>query len=339
VCDGLADAAERLDVVVVARRLPAAAEVCYLAGVRSALTRGRVTFRPAEADLAGSDDLAVLIAANRPSGVLLCASTQSPWENSTAPSRWTDFLVKAGFGVTLPLQAELALRVGRSITQASHGTWFVNACFPDAVNPLLAAVGIPVLCGIGNGALIAASVQTALGLADQRKLYVLAHHVHLHSPDRPQDEARAWYADSPVQGLGRLLAAQRSASRQELNRVTGLVAALLLRDLMAGAQTDTNLPGPLGLPGGYPVRLNGGHLTLRLPAGLSKADAIALNQRFALREGVVVAGDHITFGPPAQAELRRAALQLAAGFRADEVTAAAEELHRLRSRLRREDPH
>jgi hypothetical protein len=335
VCYGLAAVVEQpVDVVVAARAAGKAAEVCYVAGTRAALGGRPVAFRPAVADPARADEVAELLWRTAPAGVLLCASTQSPWERLQAPSAWTALLERAGFGLALPLHAELALVVGRAVAEAAPQAWFVNACFPDAVNPLLAAAAVRVLCGIGNVALLAASLQAALGLEGQRQLEVLAHHVHLHAPGRPDEEALAWCDDAPVEAVSKLLAAQRAAARAELNHVTGYAGAVVLRDLLAGSEAATSLPGPLGLPGGYPVRLRGGRLALRLPPGLGETEAVAFNQRAALRDGAVVEGGRVRFGPAVQAELRPLAPDLVGGFRVADAAAAAAALHRLRDRLR-----
>ena len=76
-----------------------------------------------------------------------------------------------------------------------------------------------------------------------------------------------------------------------------MTAALLLDALLAGTGTDGNLPGPLGLPGGYPVRLRGRELELRLPPGFDRAAAVAWNQRMADRDGVRVEGDRVRLNP------------------------------------------
>jgi hypothetical protein len=338
VCYSLAAVAERpVDVMVVARSAASAREISYVAAVRASLAGRPVAFRPLAADLHRQDELADLFTRAQPVGVLLCASTQSPWEALTAPSPWTDLLARAGFGLALPLHAQLALVTGRAVAAACPEAWFVNACFPDAVNPLLAASGVPVLCGIGNVALLAASLQAAIGLPDQRRLQVLAHHAHLHAPAHPDDEALAWCDGEPVEAVAKLLAVQRAAARPELNQVTGHAAALLLRDLLAGAEVTTSLPGPLGLPGGYPVRLDGGRLALRLPPGVSETAAMAFNQRAALRDGVVVDGQHVEFGPSVQRELRILAPAVPSGFAVADVLAVADQLDRLRARLRASD--
>ena len=325
--------------IVIGRCPDKATQLCFVANARAAAGGRAVTFEPA-----AGEPVPVLDGVERLDGVLVCASSQSPWERLTRPSAWTDLVRRAGFGLTLPFQAELALRVGRSLTDREPRPWLVNACFPDAVNPLLAQLGVPVLCGIGNIGLLAASAQAALELPDQRRLRMLAHHLHLHGPAAGEPEALAWLGDEPVDAA-RLLARQRTVDRTELNHVTGHTAALLLDRLVAGAAAeplDTHLPGPLGLPGGYPVCVRGIELDLRLPPGVTRAGAIEFNQRAALADGVVVeAGAQagvqagtMRFGPAAVAELQTLAPELAGGFAVTELPSATARLRALRDRLR-----
>jgi hypothetical protein len=335
-CDALATLSpEPVDVVVVGRDREKAGAVCYLAGTRAALSGTGVTFRPAVAD--SEVDFADVLAGTRPAGVYVCASHQSPWERVTAPSAWTDLLAHAGFGLALPLHADLAARAGRAIATHAPGAWLVNACFPDAVNPVLAAMDIPVLCGIGNVGVLAASLQAALGLPDQSRLRLLAHHIHLHAPHAPADEARAWLDDAPRTDVTALLATQRATDRRQLNRVTGLTAGLILSALLTGATTDTHAPGPNGLPGGYPVRLAAGRVSLRLPPGVDEAEAVEFNEIAARRDGVRVEDGKVHFEPTVGSALPRAASGLD-GFGAAELPGVCRELLALRAELRKQ-PH
>jgi hypothetical protein len=316
-------------VLVLGRDPDRVAGLCFVAGTRAAVSGRPVRFT-AGTDLAELADLPDL------DGVLVCASSQSPWERRTRPSAWTALLGRAGFGLTLPFQAELALRAGRLLATRAPRPWLLNACFPDAVNPLLAGLGVPVLAGIGNVGLLAASAQAALGMSGQTGLAMLAHHVHLHAPADGVPEALAWADGEPVADPGALLAAQRDADRAELNHVTGHTAALVLTALLTGTPLDTHLPGPHGLPGGYPVRLHGPDLTLRLPSGVTEADAVAFNQNAALADGVVVDAGRVRFGPAATAELDQLAPAIAAGFPVGDLDSATAELGALRDRLRTE---
>src|SRR5215510_11854080 len=74
----------------------------------------------------------------RPKVLVHTASLQSPW-TIDGSDQWSKMIKTVGFGVTVPLQAVLALRVARAIADASPTTSLVNACYPDAVNSVLRA--------------------------------------------------------------------------------------------------------------------------------------------------------------------------------------------------------
>jgi hypothetical protein len=338
-------------VLIAARTERAARDISEVAGVIARLSDGAATFHAAalpdwpafaapdgaaSGGIApdGADPLVRLIAEAAPRGILVCASYQSPWEALTAPSAWTDLLASAGFGLGLPLQAALALRVARAATTAGTTAWLVNACFPDAVNPLLARAGFPVTVGIGNVALLAAGLQAALALPDQTRLSVLAHHVHLYAPTSEAVEALAWLDGKPVPDVTERLAGLRSTPRPDRNQITGWAGAALLHTMLHGGQIDTSLPGPLGLPGGYPVRVSGDQVSLRLPDDLTETEAVAYNEAAAVRDGVSVTGGRVTFSPAARAALADHLPDLASGFPIADLDAAGRSLLDLRTRLR-----
>lgn len=336
-CYSLATLTTRpIRVAIVGRNLDKTNETAYVASTRAALSGAPVAFEARTSSLTSDNALTQTLGQIAPAGVLVAASTQSPWERQNSPSAWTELLRTAGFGLTLPFQADAALRVARAVPQ---GTWVINACFPDAVNPLAAALGRPMWCGIGNVALLAAGMQAALHLPDQDDLRLLAHHSHLYPPSPPHPEARAWLGDEAGElgNVSALLAAQRAAGRSELNHITGLAAARLIAALIAGEEVATHLPGPLGLPGGYPVHasLKAG-IRLRLPYGVDQEEAIAFNQRAALRDGVVVVGGRVTFSPTAREQLATTAPDLADGFPVADLEPVTAALDQLRTRLRRQ---
>ncbi len=343
VCDSYAVCADVPGSVTVVGRDPAAAqELALLAAARTAIAGGPVAWHGRRADLGDATQLAELIGGTDPDIVVQCASLQSPWESRTEPSPWTALVARAGLGVTLPLQARLAAVTATAIGLAGGRARFINACFPDGVNPALVAAGVPVWCGIGNVATLAAGLAAALRgqrrgvrpAAPGARLRVLAHHVHLHPPDRAEDELSAWLDDAPVADVGRLLAGHRRADRERLNAVTGFAAARLLADLLAGREVATSLPGPLGLPGGYPVRIRAGVLALDLPTGLTRDQAVAVNRRAGERDGIRLADGYLRFPDSAAAELGRYAPDLAAGVPLDRLADAADQLVELRSQLR-----
>ncbi|MEV0001797.1 potassium transporter TrkA [Micromonospora sp. NPDC050980] len=335
-CHSLAVVVDRpVTVTVLARDVARAAEVADVSAVRAALGGNPVRFAAEALDVADEAALAAVLHRLDPAWVVQCASYQSPWERLTAPSEWTRLLTAAGFGVTAPLQAGLAVRTAAALRRAGSSARLLNACFPDAVNPLLTALGLPVTAGLGNVALVTASLRQALGLRPDDRLRVLAHHVHLHAPRHPADEALAWVDDRQVTGVTEALTRQRRTGRPELNAITGHTAALLLRDLIAGRTVAANLPGPAGLPGGYPVRLDPtGAVTLDLPAGWDRDAAVDWNDRAGRRDGFRLADGRVRFSDAARAALAPWLPEYAAGFPVADLPGVTARLLALREDLR-----
>lgn len=318
-------------VSILARAGDKAAELAFVAGVRAGVSERPVVFEGRGINFGDLDDVLGGLA---PDVVVHCVSYQSPWERATAPSAWTELLRTAGFGITLPLQAAFLIDVAESLRRVAPGCLLINACFPDAVNPVAHALDLPVFCGIGNISTISAAAATALGRKDPGSLHLLAHHLHLHAPADAADEARVWCGNAEVDDVRTLLAGMRSTARAELNQIGGHAAARLIDRILAGGTTDTHVPSPLGLPGGYPVRLRDGRLELRLPPGIDADTAIAWNQRMALLDGVGVDDGQIRFAPPVGEHVP----EFAEPFPVTEIRYACARLLALRERLREVSP-
>ncbi|MDZ5442297.1 potassium transporter TrkA [Micromonospora sp. 4G57] len=320
-------------ITLLARDGGAVAGLARICRARAAVSGNRVSFTAEPL----ADEVETLRRL-RPDVLVCCASAQSPYERVTAPSAWTRLIAEAGFGVTLPLQATLAVRLARAVARVSPGTRFVNGAFPDVVNPLLAALDLPVLCGIGNVSTLAACLRAGLNLAAADRLAMLGHHVHLAAPTDPADEVMAWSNGSPVTGVTALLAADRALPRRELNAVAGHAAARLLLDLVSGTEIHTNLPGPMGLPGGYPVRISAGTIALDLPAGITRIAAVDWNLRVGRRDGVQVVDGRIEYPPAAAAAIADHLPHIADGWTPSALDQVTEELTALRGRLRLAPP-
>lgn len=326
-------------VTVLARSGRAAHEISCIANARAAVSGSPTRFTAEVVDAADECALTGILQRVRPRVVVNCASVQSPWEADRAPSAWAELLSAGGFGIGLPLHAVLARSVARAVRRSGVPALFVNACYPDAVNPLLAAEGLPVFCGVGNVATLAASLRAALRPGPGERLRVLAHHAHLHTPADPGDEVRAWLDDRPVPHAGELLAAHRACSREELNAVTGHTAAMLAASLAAGREVYADVPGPLGLPGGYPVHIGDGRMALDLPPGLSRQEAVAWQTKMADHDGVaVLPSGEVCFGARAHRVLVTHLPDVTRTQPAEGIVALTDRLLRLREALRAQSP-
>ncbi|MGW0824822.1 hypothetical protein [Streptomyces sp. NPDC002845] len=183
---------------------------------------------------------------------------------------------------------------------------------------------------------IAASLRSALRAGSgHHSLRVLGHHVHLHPPRRPDEEALAWLDGVPVRDVTEALRAQRGTPRSELNSVGGHATALLVGCLLDQREARVNLPGPSGLPGGYPVWISSGRIHLDLPSATSRERAVELNQRWAVLDGVQVRPDgEIRFTAEGDTEIDKELPDLLSPFHAKDMKERNACMLRLRTRLR-----
>lgn len=274
--------------------------------------------------------LADLVTRTRPRVVLHTASRQSAWTLG-GDDPWSAVVRTVGYGATLPLQAVLAHRLGRALVEHSPSARFVNACFPDAVNPVLANRGIPVACGIGNVAILAALAAVELGATS-----LVAHHAHIAAAiaeRRPSVPLAAWRGDARIDAEATAwLASARLPGDERLNDITGATAVPLIHSLVDDNCTYRgHAPGPGGLCGGYPIKVTSGAVELDLPSGMSRAEAEAHNRAAAELDGLTVtAGGRIRWSPRAEvpAELRTL-------FDDEDLEAMARRLHEFKARASR----
>ena len=311
-------------------------DIIYVSRAKAASVQSPVKFDSVEFE-AESDDAGTMLLSFQPDVIVNCVSHYSPWEGIHQPSLWTQLLRSAGFGFTLPLQAAFAIKFAKSLAGHSRPVLFLNGCYPDAVNPLLRALGLPIFCGIGNVGVLAATLRSSLGLSPQQRLQVMAHHLHLYTPEPGVDEAQAWVDGKRCENVGSLLVSQRTSTGLEVNKVIGCTGAVLLRDIIDGRDVETHVPGPFGLPGGYPVRVVGTRMELNLPDGLSECEAIAWNERIALADGVkILPRGYAELGEKTKRAFRQYLPEIGDGFHLSEIDKVTQSMLELRARLTRE---
>ncbi|SHN27334.1 hypothetical protein [Actinacidiphila paucisporea] len=274
---------------LVSRDRDRAQHLAGLANAHAVLADRSVRFCPHRLDLRQGADLRPLLGRHQPRVLAVCSSDYSPADTRGLPSAWTHLIHTTGLGVTLPLQAATALRAAAASAEASPRTAVVNACFPDAVNPMLHGAGLPVLCGLGNVSTLVSLIRSELRLGDESRLKVLAHHAHLHTPPTPDQEVRAWLDEQPLTAVHDILQRGRSRPRADLNEIGAAAGAAVLealthpRDHYAG-----HVAAPQGRPGGYPVVITGGSVALRLPPGMSERESVACNAQWSALDGISV---------------------------------------------------
>ena len=131
-----------------------------------------------------------------------------------------------------------------------------------------------------------------------------------------------------------MLASQRTSKGLEVNKVIGCTAAVLLCNIVDGRDVETHVPGPFGLPGGYPVRMVGTRMELNLPANLSECEAIAWNERIAVADGVkILSNGNVEFAEETKLAYRQYLPRISDGFHARQIDEVTQAMLELRERL------
>jgi hypothetical protein len=327
-----------LRVSIVGRSRVEVNEVAFVARGRAGAAGTGHAFEPFTASWADPSVVGEILHERRPVVTIVAASEQSPWELARDADAWAQLVKRGGFGVTLPLNASLASQVFRVANRIEPRPFFVNACYPDAVNSLLAALGpSDRLVGVGNAAIIESLHRGAF--PQIKTVRVVAHHRHLGELSiGDEQDPPVIYADGNRASITAAADALRGIRGMELNWVTGASVSRLIGALVADRLFSGSVPGPLGEIGGYPVTVARGAITIDLPTGVSMTDARDINARAALREGVVVRDGAARFSAGAQDALTEYGYPFAEGFAASSLPDAVIELRALRERLRRAPP-
>ncbi|RVD47264.1 hypothetical protein EN750_37760 [Mesorhizobium sp. M7A.F.Ca.ET.027.03.2.1] len=108
----------------------------------------------------------------------------------------------------------------------------------------------------------------------------------------------------------------------------------LIQALASSQAWVGHVPGPNGLPGGYPVELDErGNLSLNLPERLDADEAVTWNRNHELESGLTVDKSTVRFHGRLATCLRDAGFAYADGFEVSELENACQELERVRDRL------
>lgn len=289
-----------------------------------------------EIDLSVADAAADAIAAIEPKVVVQAASLQTGNVISTQDNAWTKLVAEGGLSATAVLQAPLSIAVARAVKAVRPQAHFINCCFADVVNPLIAALDLPITCGVGNVAILANAF--AGTLASGQGLKVLAHYQNLAAWRRTAEtrrgrSARVWIDDEEVADVYRRFA-DVQLTREPAIEISGASGVPLMLAMANGHDWRGHVPGPRGVPGGYPVRFRNGELDLDLPTQLTRAEAIAWNLSHEQASGLVV-GPHgrATYTGRLSELIAAFSPELAEGFHVRDIEEAYRGMYALRARL------
>jgi len=339
--DIAATAGDPVEVVIAGRNRERLNWLRTAANARAALFGKNARFRTHAIDLLEPDASDALLAATDPQIVVQAASIQTSQVIAQSGNAWTRLVAEGGLSATAVFQALISSRVAAAITRSGKPVTLVNCSFPDVVNGIITALGHDVACGMGNVAILSNVFAGSAATPPGAEVKVLAHYQNLAAWRRPPEERggqapRVWLDGSEVEDVyGHF--ADIQLTPEPVIEISGASGVPMLLAMAAGRSWRGHVPGPNGLPGGYPVRLAGRALELELPIGLSQADAIAWNAAFEEGNGLVVLpGGWISFTGILGARLGQHVPSLRKGFAVGELEAVCDELLQLRAALMRD---
>lgn len=296
-------------------------------------------FDSAEADLLSVDATADLLAAAKPRLIVQAASVQTSSVIAQTGNAWTRLVAEGGLSATAIFQAVISRNVGKAIKATGQNAGLINCSFPDVVNGMLEAMGHPILCGTGNVAILSSVFAGSGVVPDGADLKVLSHYQNLMSfrrspSERGGETARVWIDNREVQDVFALFAEVKLTPEPVID-ISGASGVPLMLAYVAGERWRGHVPGPNGLPGGYPVVLEAGELKLDLPPELGRDAAIAWNEVFERRSGLIVEGGRVIYTGRLRERLEAFDPALAIGFDLADFDVAYAATSRLRDELTR----
>lgn len=338
--DIAATAREPVEVIIAGRNLERLNWLRTAANARAALFGAKAHFTTRAIDLLAPDASDALLAATSPRIVVQAASIQTSQVIAQSGNAWTRLVAEGGLSATAVFQALISARVAAAITRAGKPVTLVNCSFPDVVNGMIRAMGHDVACGMGNVAILSNVFAGSAASPEGAEVKVLAHYQNLSAWRRRPEERggrapRVWLDGKEVADVYARFA-DIQLTPEPVIEISGASGVPMLLAMAAGKPWQGHVPGPNGLPGGYPVRLVEGRLELDLPPGLAREEAIAWNASFEAANGLVVSPEgKATFTGVLGGAIAGHLPQLRDGFDVRELEAVCETLLGLREMLMR----
>ncbi len=251
-----------------------------------------------------------------PDLVIQAAALQSPWALIGRDDPVAQALNSAGLSIRLPFQLPCLLAAMRAVREIGYTGPVANISLPDITHPILERHGLAPTVGLGNVSMLLvrarATWRARNGDAPAPFLRVIGHHNHVYGvmasvpPADPADGPRVYVGEDATRADDLAYGAPAMAPGLRYNHVTAAAALPVLLALLPGSEPlRWSTPAPLGLAGGYPVRIDGGTVELDLPPGADLAEATAFCERIGHGDGVdrIDADGTVHFTAAAQAAM------------------------------------
>ncbi len=272
----------------------------------TALNLGRSpSIEPLFIDLMDTSRTAEAISELKPDIIFNATTLHSWWVITQLPPSAFQRLDKARGGVWTPMHLVLIRRLMKAVRQTDVHSVVVNASYPDVVNAALSAEGLSPTVGIGNIANAVPGIRLAVAhllkcpVAEIDIRFFTHHYLSYRMPSTGQTDGAPYHLS--VYRNGEEITADKIDHKEifalvgdRFRRVKGLAgqsvtassATAVLRAIADDANRVVHAPGPLGLVGGYPVKLGYDSISVDLPTGLSLEAAVDINRQCQKFDGI-----------------------------------------------------
>ena len=218
-----------------------------------------------------------------------------------------------------------------------------NLSFPDVTNGILDRLGLAPTIGLGNVTMQLLRVRGALRAelgpdAELPLVRVIGHHNQVYpvmqakQPTDANDRVRVFLGEQGERADHLAYVGHPYASGVVYNQVTAAACIRVVEALLPGAApTRISAPSPFGLPGGYPVVIDDGTITLDLPPGQELDEVSAWQSSIARGDGVdsIAADGTVTFTERARDAVAEVAAWLTDPLHPDEALERAGRIREL----------
>lgn len=246
------------------------------------------------------DRTAETIASFKPDVILSSMTTLPSSIISRLPEPLFKTLAQARGGPWLPTTLILVYKLMQAVKQTGLEIIVLNGGTPDNSHAVLSKVGLAPTSGIGNIGNTIPPIRQAIAAQlhqplEQVQVLFFAHTYVVQSLRTGTPGGAPYHLTAFVNGenvterldLPALFSSLPATLEHEYTQLlTAASAASVFDAITTTSPAIVHAPGPIGLPGGYPLRADRGKLEVVLPPGLTLEQAIRINEDAMKFEGV-----------------------------------------------------
>ena len=266
---------------------------CHLAQMSAIAHRFSPSLRFLPLDVNQKQAVVKAVKTAKPDIILNTASLQSWCLPDLLPFEQSALIKSAGFGMWFPVHFALTLKLMEVLQEVDYQGVTLSAPFPDVVNPVLGCLDMAPTCGVGNLDEIVPKIKWLTSrkinaTVDEIDVLLVAHHAlegnvygEPHSEHPPfflRIEYKGKDITKQVRADELLFAPFPLPPGRAIHFLTAGSTLRLIQALLGKEEQLLHVPGPDGLPGGYPVLVSKGKVEVAALKGITLKEAVRINE-------------------------------------------------------------